>query len=128
MITLTVGKQFVSQHKDWDFGKCRTILWSDEASFQITDNQRKRVYRRPGSNRHDPRYTTHTLKPRFFDGVGGCHRYRTFRSDQHCRRSRGDMVETFRMMNGVYDKDVCEGLFKMQEGLQTHDHGKKIFK
>ena len=44
------------------------------------------------------------------------------------RRSRGDMVETFKIVNGVYDGDVCGGLFKIQEGLRTRGHGKKIFK
>ncbi len=43
------------------------------------------------------------------------------------RRSRGDMVETFKIVSGVYDRDVCEGLFKMQ-GLETRGHRKKIFK
>ena len=43
------------------------------------------------------------------------------------RRSRGDMVEAFKIINGVYDEDVCEGLFIMQEELGTRGHGKKIF-
>ncbi|MPC79234.1 hypothetical protein E2C01_073750 [Portunus trituberculatus] len=45
---------FVSQHKDWDLDKWRRVLWSDEASFQVTDNQRNRVYHRPSSNHYDP--------------------------------------------------------------------------
>ena len=44
------------------------------------------------------------------------------------RRSRGDMVETFKIINGLYDRDICEDLFKMQEGLETRGHRKKIFK
>ena len=44
------------------------------------------------------------------------------------RRSRRDMVKNFKIVNGVYDRDVCEGLFKMQERLETRGHGKKIFK
>ncbi len=44
------------------------------------------------------------------------------------RRSRGDMVETFKFVNGVYDKELCEGLFCMQEESGTRGHGKKIFK
>lgn len=37
-------------------------------------------------------------------------------------------METFKIVNGVYDGDVCEGLFKMHLESGTREHNKKIFK
>ncbi len=44
------------------------------------------------------------------------------------RRARGDMVETFKVMNCVYDRSVSEGLFMKQDESVTRGHEKKIFK
>ena len=44
------------------------------------------------------------------------------------RRSRGDMVETFKIMNCVYDRSVSEVLFMEHDGLVTRGHEKRIFK
>ena len=43
------------------------------------------------------------------------------------RRSRGDMIETFKIMTGVYDKGVSEGLFVEQAESVTRGHSKKIY-
>lgn len=69
---------FVSQHKDWDLNRWRRVLWSDEASFQVTDNQRNRVYRRHGSNHYDTRHTTQTVKHTDCLRVWGCFSYHGF--------------------------------------------------
>ncbi|MPD01023.1 Transposable element Tcb1 transposase [Portunus trituberculatus] len=38
------------------------MLWSDESIFRVTDNARGNVYRRPGSDRLDPKFCYHTVK------------------------------------------------------------------
>ncbi len=38
------------------------MLWSDEATFTVSDNKKKYVYRTCGSNPLDPRYTGHAVK------------------------------------------------------------------
>ncbi len=37
------------------------------------------------------------------------------------------MVQTIKIVNVVYDGNICEGLFEIREGLETRRHGKKIF-
>ena len=44
------------------------------------------------------------------------------------RRLRGDMIETFKIVNGIYDKDVTERFFEMNRTDQTRGHSKKIQK
>jgi hypothetical protein len=44
------------------------------------------------------------------------------------RRLRGDMIETFKITNGIYDKDVTERFFEMSRTDQTRGHSKKIQK
>ena len=41
-------------------------------------------------------------------------------------RLRGDMIETFKIVNGIYDKDVTERFFEMSRTDQTRGHSKKI--
>jgi hypothetical protein len=38
------------------------------------------------------------------------------------RRLRGDMIETFKITNGIYDKDVTERFFEMSRTDQTRGH------
>jgi hypothetical protein len=38
------------------------------------------------------------------------------------RRLRGDMIETFKIVNGIYDKDVTERFFEMSRTDQTPLH------
>ncbi|XP_068250159.1 uncharacterized protein [Palaemon carinicauda] len=42
-------------------------------------------------------------------------------------RSRGDKIETFKIVNNKYDKECTEGLFRMREDSVTRGH-KKLFK
>ena len=41
---------FDTQYKDWGLDEWSKVLWSDEPSFEVTDNQRGRVYRPHGSD------------------------------------------------------------------------------
>ena len=41
---------------------------------------------------------------------------------------RGDMIETFKILNGVYDTRVTSGLFKLVENSTTRGHYLKISK
>jgi hypothetical protein len=42
------------------------------------------------------------------------------------RRLRGDMIETFKIVNGIDDKDVTERFFEMSRTDQSSGHSKKI--
>jgi hypothetical protein len=42
------------------------------------------------------------------------------------RRLRGDMIETFKIINGIYDKEVTERFFEMSRTDQTRGHSTKI--
>lgn len=44
------------------------------------------------------------------------------------RRIRGDMIETYKIVNGSYDRDVCEDLLTMSEDIGTRGHNKKLYK
>ena len=44
------------------------------------------------------------------------------------RRLRGDMIETYKILTGKYDKDVTEGFFKLRQDSDTRGHSLKIFK
>ncbi|XP_068229703.1 uncharacterized protein [Palaemon carinicauda] len=44
------------------------------------------------------------------------------------RRARGDMLETFKILSGGYDPEVCQGLFMLRESDRTRGHSKSIFK
>ena len=50
-------KEFACVYKDWDLEQWRKVLWTDEATFQVTGKQVTRVYRRLGMDPNDPRYT-----------------------------------------------------------------------
>ena len=41
-------------------------------------------------------------------------------------RLRGDMIETFKIINGIYDKEVTEIFFEMSRTDQTRGNSKKI--
>lgn len=38
------------------------------------------------------------------------------------------MIETFKIMTGVYDPEVCHGIFMLQENGRTRGHPMKIVK
>ncbi len=42
------------------------------------------------------------------------------------RRIRGDMIETFKILSGIYDGDVCGDLFIMSRDAGTRGHCKKL--
>ncbi|XP_077977758.1 uncharacterized protein LOC144433325 [Glandiceps talaboti] len=44
------------------------------------------------------------------------------------RRLRGDLIEMFKIMTGVYDRRVTEGLFKISKLHQTRGHSIKVEK
>ena len=44
------------------------------------------------------------------------------------RRSRGDMIEVFKIMGGIYDSDVCGDIFEKREESTTRGHSEKIYK
>lgn len=46
---------------------------------------------------------------------------------QH-RRIRGDLINTFKIVNNIYDNRVTQNIFQMEESSRTRGHTKKIFK
>ena len=44
------------------------------------------------------------------------------------RRSRGDMIETFKIVRGHYDEEVCGDIFTLRNGPSTRGHNWRIFK
>ncbi len=44
------------------------------------------------------------------------------------RRARGDMIETYKIMTGVYDKAVTTGMFEKSTSERTRGHKYKIVK
>ena len=41
---------------------------------------------------------------------------------------RGDMIETFKIITGIYDNEVTEGIFDLDPNTRTRGHNKKIKK
>ena len=44
------------------------------------------------------------------------------------RRYRGDMIETFKIPSGIYDKEVTDGMLELDENTRTRGHKKKLKK
>ena len=63
---------FARLHRRWDFNQWKKVLWSDEATFTVTDCTPNYVYRKRGSNPLEPRYTKQTVKHPDSVMVCGC--------------------------------------------------------
>ena len=44
------------------------------------------------------------------------------------KRSRGDMIETFKIVKGLYDEEVCGDIFTRRSGPSTRGHNWRIYK
>ena len=44
------------------------------------------------------------------------------------RRLRGDMIEVFKIINGIYYHNVITGFFEISDVMQTRGHNKKLRK
>ena len=44
------------------------------------------------------------------------------------RRARGDMIEVYKIVSGIYDPKVCEDLFQLNVDNRTRGSSKKLFK
>ena len=71
---LQKGKRikFARKYGQWDDDDWLSVLWSDEATFNVTCNRNARVYRRRGSDPLDPRYLESTVKHPDSLMVWGC--------------------------------------------------------
>lgn len=54
--------KFCKKYLEWDLERWKTVLWSDEAQFEVTENRRGKVYRRRDSDPYDPKYCQATVK------------------------------------------------------------------
>ena len=41
------------------------------------------------------------------------------------RRARGDMIETYKILGGIYDQDVSQDIFVLQENQRTRGYSRK---
>ena len=67
--------RFCKKYLNWSEEDWKTVLWSDEASFTVTGTPSHRVYRKPGSDALDPKYTTKFVKHPASLMVWGCFTY-----------------------------------------------------
>ena len=44
------------------------------------------------------------------------------------RRERGDMIECYKILHGVYDSKVSGGILKLHEGSRTRGHSFRLYK
>lgn len=44
------------------------------------------------------------------------------------RRTRGEMIEVYKILGGVYDEGICRNIFELKEDQRTRGHDKKIYK
>lgn len=94
---------FAKKYVQWDLDEWRKVLWSDEATFQVTGSRRGKVYLIPDSNALDPKFVQHTVK--FPDSlmVWGCFGY--------C--DLGDLVflpHNVSMSKDIYLELLCDNL------------------
>ncbi|KAK8396087.1 hypothetical protein O3P69_005296 [Scylla paramamosain] len=52
---------FVQKYSSWTLDEWRRVLWTDEATFRVSDTKGK-VWRRKGSDPHDPKFTAKSVK------------------------------------------------------------------
>ncbi|KAK8398103.1 hypothetical protein O3P69_003790 [Scylla paramamosain] len=60
-----IGKKrlaFVQKYSSWTLDEWRRVLWTDEATFRVSDTKGKKVWRRKGSDPHDPKFTASSVK------------------------------------------------------------------
>lgn len=55
-------KAFAKKYLQWPLEKWRSVLWTDESSFLVSDNKGKKVWMRKGTDRDDPKYCALTVK------------------------------------------------------------------
>ena len=67
--------KFCKKYLAWNEEQWKTVLWSDEATFTITGTPSSRVYRRPGSDPLDPKFTSKFVKHPASLMVWGCFTY-----------------------------------------------------
>lgn len=44
------------------------------------------------------------------------------------KKSRGDMIETFKIVRGIYDRECTQAIFQRRENGNTRGHSHKPFK
>lgn len=125
---VTVAQQekrlaFCDRTKDWTIDQWRGVLWSDESRFTVTASSQGRVYRRPGSDPLDPRYTAPAV--RFPDSlmVWGCFSYHGVGSlvvlPKNTTMNQGNYLELLcDHLPGSFEK--CQASTFMQDGAPCH--------
>jgi len=42
------------------------------------------------------------------------------------RRHRGDMIEVFKILHGIYDRDITDGILHLAQNDRTRGHSLKL--
>ena len=62
---------FAKKYSEWDLAKWRSVLWTDEATFFVSDPKGKRVWKAPGADPLDPNLLATSVKHPSFVMVWG---------------------------------------------------------
>ena len=118
---------FAKDKVHWPLAKFKKTLWSDEATFTVTGNRGGKVYRRPGSDPYDPKFTCGTTKFPDKIMVWGCFSYyglgklivlpknETVNKEKYLELLSDHLDDCFKMCRVPY----ATGTF-MQDGASCH--------
>ena len=67
--------EFIRNHSEWGEEEWRSVLWSDEATFYVSDGSGKYVWRKPGSDPYQEKMIAKTVKFPAYIMVWGCFGY-----------------------------------------------------
>jgi len=115
--------QFCQKYAVWDVSHWRKVLWSDEVMFSVAGNTGSSVYRRPGSDPLDPRYTKKTIKFPDIIMVWGCFSYHGVGElvvlPKNTRMNKNNYLELLcDHLPNSFEK--CRAEFFMQDGAPCH--------
>ena len=113
---------FAKDKVKWIMRKHRRVLYSDEATFTVTAGRQNKVYRRPGSDPYDPKFTCATVKFPQKLMVWGAFSYHglsdliflpvneTMNKEKYLELLSDNLYDTFRkcrinLSNGIFQQD-----------------------
>lgn len=116
---ITRRLQFAKKHKDWTVEEWRKVIWTDEASFEVGKNvRRRRIWRKP-----EEKYNNDCLEPTFKSGRTSVMVWSAFSDNQKAQpviipsdqRSAKDFVDI------VYEHNLKEFMEKVQDTILMED-------
>ena len=104
--------QFCKKYLKWDNEKWKSVLWSDEATFNVTGNRGGKVRLRPGADPYHPKYTQGTVKYPDSVMIWGAFGY----------HGKGKLVVLPKNITVIKERyfDACKSEVFMQDGAPAH--------